>query len=87
MKYELSDGKELDLFLAIQIVEQFGQGEEYTAPKDHIVAWAYLISTGDVWSLQGWYGRHAQQFIDSGIIDKNGVVNWVKYKKLTRKKT
>lgn len=33
---------------------------------------AYLIKTGQVWSLQGYYGRTARTMIDMGYIDKNG---------------
>jgi hypothetical protein len=32
-----------------------------------ISAWQYLINTGQAWTLQGWYGRIAQQMIDSGL--------------------
>jgi hypothetical protein len=34
-----------------------------------ISAWQYLINTGKAWTLQGWYGRTAQQLIDSGICE------------------
>jgi hypothetical protein len=32
-----------------------------------ISAWQYLIDTGLVWSLQGWYGRTATALIDNGV--------------------
>lgn len=32
-----------------------------------ISAWQYLIDTGQAWSLQGWYGRTAQDLIDAGF--------------------
>ena len=32
-----------------------------------ISAWQYLIDTGLAWSLQGWFGRTANDLIDNGI--------------------
>ncbi len=32
-----------------------------------IRAWQYLIDTGIVWELQGWYGRTAYELIQQGI--------------------
>lgn len=31
-----------------------------------IEAWQYLIDTGTVWSLQGWFGRTAENLIEEG---------------------
>jgi len=48
--------------LAVQICEQLvmADNEEETA------AWQYLIDTGVVWQLQGWFGRTAKRLIDEG---------------------
>mgnify|MGYP003144388970 FL=1 len=48
--------------LAVQICEQLVMSdlEEETA------AWQYLIDTGVVWQLQGWFGRTAKRLIDEG---------------------
>jgi len=32
-----------------------------------IEAWQHLIDTGLAWSLQGWFGRCAEQLIEDGI--------------------
>ena len=32
-----------------------------------ISAWQYLIDTGIVWRLQGWYGRTAHALIENGF--------------------
>ena len=38
--------------------------DEYDA---NVLAWQYLIDTGMVWTLQGWYGRCAKGLIEEGI--------------------
>jgi hypothetical protein len=38
--------------------------DEYDA---NVHAWQYLIDTGIVWQLQGWYGRCAKGLIHEGI--------------------
>lgn len=56
-----------DIYTACGIIEGFepipDDVDEYHA---HIQAWQYLIDTGVVWRLQGWYGRNAQSLIDDG---------------------
>ena len=42
------------------------------SPEDTISFFADLIKTGDVWSLQGHYGRTAASFIENGVIDRKG---------------
>lgn len=51
-------------FEACGIIEGFN-GEENTE-EDVLAAFQYLIDTGDVWSLQGFYGRTAHQLIVEG---------------------
>ena len=47
------------------IVEGF-DGQDHD--EDEIIeAWQQLIDTGTVWTLQGWYGRTANQMILSGV--------------------
>ena len=54
----------MDDYKAVGLAEGFIEGTE----KEQIEAWEYLVSSGMVWKLQGWFGRTAQMLIDNGII-------------------
>lgn len=43
--------------------------------KECIELFSNLIKSGQVWQLQGSYGRTAQKLIDTNMIDKEGVIN------------
>lgn len=55
----------MNIFEACSIVEGFS-GEDHTE-EERIAAWQYLIDTGNVWAMQGWYGRTAAELIKRGI--------------------
>lgn len=59
---------------ACAIIERFADFDP--SQEQELEAWAYLIKTGDCWSLQGFYGREAIRLIEEGLISKEGVVNW-----------
>jgi len=59
---------------ACAIIEGFADFDP--SQEQELEAWAYLIKTGDCWSLQGFYGREATRLIEEGLISKEGVVNW-----------
>lgn len=61
-----------DSYTACSIVGGFS-GEDNT-PAEELAAWGYLIKTGQVWTLQGWYSRQAQALIGGGYISKSGKV-------------
>ena len=44
------------------------EGEIYTDQETQIDAWQYLVDTGIVWTLQGSFGRMAQELIDQDVI-------------------
>lgn len=54
----------MDSYRAVGLAEGFEEGTEDEV-RD---AWQYLVNTGMAWSLQGWFGRTAQDLIDSGEI-------------------
>ena len=60
-------------YLATGVAEGFETANNF---DETVEAWAYLIKTGLVWKLQGWFGRSAQDIIEGGSIDKEGTINW-----------
>lgn len=63
-----------DSYTACSIIEGFS--DKTPTEHDTIRAWAYLIKTRQVWSLQGFYGRTATDIIRSGYISETGRINW-----------
>ncbi len=54
-------------FNAVGIAEGFIECED----KDTLTkAWQHLIDTGLAWTLQGWFGRRANDLIEAGICKK-----------------
>lgn len=53
----------MDAYTAMMIAEGITVADEKTVTQ----AWQYLIDTGIVWQLQGWYGRTAAQLIENGV--------------------
>ena len=54
----------MDNFTAIGIAEGFIEAE-----SEALQAWQHLVNTGLAWTLQGWFGRMAQQLINQGLIE------------------
>ena len=52
---------------AVGLAEGFIEGTE----EEVINAWQYLLDSGMVWTLQGWFGRAAKTLIEEGIIKEN----------------
>jgi len=44
------------------------EGDIETDQDTQIEAWQYLVDTGLAWSLQGSFGRMAQELIDQDVI-------------------
>tara|TARA_Y100001951_G_C11181063_1_gene205961 strand:+ start:244 stop:432 length:189 start_codon:yes stop_codon:yes gene_type:complete len=55
---------------AAGIAEGFIEAE---SEEQVIEAWQHLIDTGLAWQLQGWFGRTANDLIEKGVINKNGI--------------
>lgn len=56
----------------IDTIIAYEQGE--LNEEEIINLFAELIKTGHCWTLQGHYGRTAQQLINQGIITKKGTI-------------
>jgi hypothetical protein len=56
----------MDSFTATGIAEGW---IDCDSEDQYLQAWQTLVDTGLAWRLQGWFGRTAQQLIDSGLID------------------
>ena len=54
----------MDLYRATMIAEGLEEADEET----YITAWQWLVTTGMIHHLQGWYGRTAHDMIEQGII-------------------
>ena len=57
----------MNQFNAVGIAEGF---VEASSEEEVIEAWQYLVDTGLAWQLQGWFGRTANELIETGIINK-----------------
>ena len=57
----------IDNYTATGIAEGFIECED----EDTLIkAWQHLIDTGLAWTLQGWFGRRANDLIEAGICKK-----------------
>jgi len=54
---------EMDSYTAVGRAEGFIDATE----TQQIEAWQYLIDTGLVWTLQGWFGRTAMYLIENEV--------------------
>jgi hypothetical protein len=54
-----------DTFSACMVAEGV---DEVSSEEEYLSAWQYLVDTGVVWSLQGFYGRTAAALIEAGHI-------------------
>ena len=57
---------------AIMIAEG---ASEPTPDMSYIQAWQFLVDTGEVWKLQGWFGRAASRMIAQGSINPAPIVD------------
>ena len=64
--------------LACGVIEGFEEVDGDTQ-ENMVEAWAHLIETGVCWRLQGFYGRGASQWIESEIINRHGIIDWVQF--------
>jgi hypothetical protein len=55
----------INTFQAVGIAEGFIEAD---SEEQIIEAWQYLVDSGIVWQLQGWFGRTATDLIERGFI-------------------
>ena len=71
-EFILSDGKELNSYLATAIAEGFCEGEDYQENiQDVLKAWSYIGKTKLYLSLQGWFGRTLSDLVNSGYLSQD----------------
>jgi hypothetical protein len=56
---------QVNVFNAVGIAEGFLEAE---SEEQVLEAWQFLVNSGLVWQLQGWFGRTANQLIERGLI-------------------
>lgn len=56
----------MSIHTAVGIAEGFIEAD---SEEEVIEAWQFLVDTGTVWNLQGWFGRQAMAMIDAGILN------------------
>jgi len=56
---------QVNVFNAVGIAEGFLEAE---SEEQVLEAWQFLVNSGLVWQLQGWFGRTATQLIERGLI-------------------
>lgn len=62
----------MDMSLAVDIAEGQVQAD---SEEQFLEAWQFLVDTGLVWQLQGWFGRTAVALIENGYINAPNVDN------------
>lgn len=56
--------KDMDMYNATGIAEGWIEG----SPREQAAAWQKLVDTGQVWKLQGFFGRTAQDLLDNDML-------------------
>jgi hypothetical protein len=59
-------------FPVLDYILKYEQGE--ATANEVLELFAYLVRTGQAWTLQGSYGRAARDLIDGGYLDTGGNV-------------
>jgi len=68
----MSQENSVEKFNAVGFVMSYESGD--LKPSEVIVGMSELTKSGDIWNLQGSYGRAARSFIDGGLFEDDGAL-------------
>lgn len=64
----------------IQQIIEYESGE--LSDEDTVELFSMLVKNGMAWTLQGHYGRIAEAYIDAGVLDESGKIDYERFTEL-----
>ena len=59
------------IFMNPSLAVALAEGQVEGTREEQLEAWQYLLDSGLVWQLQGWFGRTAMDLIEQGLIEQS----------------
>ncbi len=63
--------KDKAIFMNPSLAVALAEGQVEGTREEQLEAWQYLLDSGLVWQLQGWFGRTAMDLIEQGLIEQS----------------
>lgn len=63
--------KDKAIFMNPSLAVALAEGQVEGTREEQLEAWQYLLDSGLVWQLQGWFGRTAMDLIKQGLIEQS----------------